>query len=272
MALRQSPSQFQVFSGTTSALVAGTAQVTVTIPVRNDMCTIILTRNTPGGTLGFLSAPSAPRAAGNAFNILSSSNLETSTVNWIAIPKQLGAGVPNSSGVFNNEASLRRSPSGLNILRGRATLVAGTVTVTGLPFKAGAIGFASHATAGGTVGKLSIPSATVTPATGQFVINSDSALDTSTVDWVLTDGPVRFSPSGEKFAQGQANLGTPPGGALFARMNPLNQPLTSVLFSVSDLLGTFDDLTCPVAGRTGGSYTVQSLNVADTSLIETAMF
>lgn len=64
----------------TAGLVAGTATVTTTSAQIGQF--ILVTRNTPGGTLGELSAPQASVVNGVSFVINSSSNTDTSTVNW----------------------------------------------------------------------------------------------------------------------------------------------------------------------------------------------
>lgn len=64
----------------TATLVAGTVTVNTTAVAAGSL--IFVSRNTPGGTTGSLSAPSASIVAGTSFVINSSSNTETSTVNW----------------------------------------------------------------------------------------------------------------------------------------------------------------------------------------------
>ena len=67
----------------TATLVAGTASVATTAVTANSR--IMLTRNTPGGTVGDLSAPSASRVVGTSFVINSDSGTDTSTVDWMVI-------------------------------------------------------------------------------------------------------------------------------------------------------------------------------------------
>jgi hypothetical protein len=67
---------------------------------------------------------------------------------------------------------------------GRATLVAGTATVTTPLVGASSQIFLTTRVAGGTLGILSV--GTVVDATS-FVINSTSMLDTSTVNWLIVD-------------------------------------------------------------------------------------
>lgn len=65
-----------------------------------------------------------------------------------------------------------------------AAMVAGTVTVANTNVKAGAIILVSIETPAGVVGILSAPIASIVNATS-FVINSSSALDTSTVNYLI---------------------------------------------------------------------------------------
>lgn len=67
----------------TATLVAGTVTVSTTSVATGDH--IQLTCDTPGGTQGFLSAPSASITNGVSFVINSSSILDTSTVRWVII-------------------------------------------------------------------------------------------------------------------------------------------------------------------------------------------
>lgn len=64
----------------TATLAAGTVTVNTTAVTASSI--IIVSCNTPGGTQGFLSAPVASIVAGTSFTINSSSNTDTSTVNW----------------------------------------------------------------------------------------------------------------------------------------------------------------------------------------------
>jgi hypothetical protein len=66
--------------------------------------------------------------------------------------------------------------------QGTRTLVAGTATVATAEIEAGDTVIVSRGTAGGTLGNLSV--ASIVPGSS-FVINSDSATDTSTVFWEI---------------------------------------------------------------------------------------
>lgn len=66
--------------GTSVAMTAGTVTISTTAVTASSK--IFLTANTPGGTQGTLSAPTASIVAGTSFVINSSSNTDTSTVNW----------------------------------------------------------------------------------------------------------------------------------------------------------------------------------------------
>lgn len=64
----------------TATLVGGTVTVSTTAVTTSSI--IFVTVNTPGGTQGFISVPSASIVNGTSFVINSSNVLETSTVNW----------------------------------------------------------------------------------------------------------------------------------------------------------------------------------------------
>jgi hypothetical protein len=67
----------------TATLVAGTVTINTTAIKTGSI--VMLTRNTPGGTIGDLSAPIASFVAGTSFVINSGNAADTSTVNWIII-------------------------------------------------------------------------------------------------------------------------------------------------------------------------------------------
>lgn len=69
--------------GSTATLVGGTVTVSSTAVTASSK--IFVTVNTPGGTQGFLSVPTASIVAGASFVINSSSASETSTVNWMIV-------------------------------------------------------------------------------------------------------------------------------------------------------------------------------------------
>lgn len=268
MTIRKSTNSLKAAFGTVT-LVAGTlAGIDPGMLTSPGFATIILSRNTPAGTLGFLTAPSASRGvAASTFTITSTDAAETSTVNWLAIPRQnipsfgIGAGGP-----------FRRPPSGTFIARGRTTLVAGTKTVTaGVPFSANAKVFCMIATIGGPPGKLSAPSASINVSANTFVINSNSGADTSTVDWILIDEPIRSSASGPFLYQ--ANQSLVGGFSTYTGADGVGTDQMSVIASVISTGGTPDTLTAPVASRTAtGQFQVISNNGADTSLLEVAVF
>lgn len=66
--------------GTSAAMTAGSITISTTAVTASSI--ISLTANTPGGTAGILSAPTASIIDGTSFVINSSSSLDTSTVNW----------------------------------------------------------------------------------------------------------------------------------------------------------------------------------------------
>jgi hypothetical protein len=66
--------------GTSAAMTAGTITVSTTAVTASSI--IFVSHNTLAGTPGAVSAPAASRVAGTSFVITSSSNTDTSTVNW----------------------------------------------------------------------------------------------------------------------------------------------------------------------------------------------
>lgn len=75
---------------------------------------------------------------------------------------------------------------GTNARGGTATLVGGTVTVSTTEVTASSNIWVGHITFGGTTGHLSTPTASIVAGTS-FVILSSSALDTSTVKWMIIE-------------------------------------------------------------------------------------
>lgn len=74
-----------------------------------------------------------------------------------------------------------------DVQTGKATLVAGTVTVTGVVLSPNSRIVLTSNTPGGSAGWLSAPVASRNTSTGQFVINSSNVADTATVDWQITN-------------------------------------------------------------------------------------
>lgn len=83
---------------------------------------------------------------------------------------------------INKDGKFVYPASGTANVRGTATLVGGTVTVTTTAIEAGDVIMLTRNTPGGTAGDLSAPVASITAATS-FVINSANGADTSTVNW-----------------------------------------------------------------------------------------
>lgn len=268
MTLRRSPSNLLAAFGTATLVggtVAGIAPGFLTDP---QACTIILSRNTPGGTLGFLTAPAANRTPSDTtFTITSTNGADTSSVNWLAIPK-------NSLGVsaeFANSASLRRSPSGLFVVTGSVSLVAGTKTVNGIAMGPNARVYVMAVDLAGTTGKLSVPSASVLPTSGSFVINSNNASDVSLVAYVVIDQAPRFSPSGIPFSQSRGPLTA--GTAVYAGMDPLNQQNGLAVLASLISSTTPGNLSAPSGGaaRLNGGITITS-STSEASNLELACF
>jgi hypothetical protein len=262
MSKRQSPSSIFAAFGV-ATLVGGTvAGIAPGLRTNPGFGTIILSRNTPGGTLGFLTAPTASRGTdATTFTITSNNAADVSSVNWLVVPRlDVAFGAP-AGGPF------RRSPSGPYIARGKATLVGGTKTVTTeMQFSDNAKIFVCANTFAGTPGKLSAPQASVDGDAGTFVINSNSGADTSSVDWVLLDGFLRGSPSGAPYYQANGNL---IGGSItLIGQNQADSPNLSILASVGNIGGTASNLSVPDAQRLNDGYVILA-GGADTSFVET---
>lgn len=89
----------------------------------------------------------------------------------------------NGNLVLNTAGNKLSVKSGANASIGTsAAMTAGSVTVSTTAVKTASIIFLTVNTPGGTQGILSAPSASIVDSTS-FVINSDNALDTSTVNW-----------------------------------------------------------------------------------------
>lgn len=82
---------------------------------------------------------------------------------------------------------IKKQVGPVSIVRGTATLVGGTVTVSSIPVSPGSTNVQlSRNTEGGTVGHLKCTTRTAGP-TGSIVIASGSGTETSTVDYELTN-------------------------------------------------------------------------------------
>jgi hypothetical protein len=158
------PSDFP--SGTSNPMVSGI--VFVPTPFVGANSVIILTYNTPGGTTGVLSVPSAQIQPGVGFTIKSSSIMDTSTVNW----------------------TIERLTPGTSM--GTATLVGGTVVINTTAALAGSTALVGYNTFGTT------PPANSSALTGAIdsgggALNIFSVLnngdpqttDTSTIYWAI---------------------------------------------------------------------------------------
>jgi hypothetical protein len=107
----------------------------------------------------------------------------TTSTDWGTPPTTVGGALDSLAHVAGGGAT-DALPS--TVRTGTATLGAGgTVTVSATITASSKIQVTRN-TPGGTLGNLSAPSASrVVGAPGHFVINSDQALETSTVDWAV---------------------------------------------------------------------------------------
>lgn len=171
-----------------AVLVAGTVT-----PAQTATCvvgtpqSIFATPSVTGGTPGRISI--GTRTAGTSFIINSTNGADTSSVDFLMVPDV--------------------APVSPFVALGRATLVAGTVTVTGQKaVQAVASGqqiFLTAAVTGGTPGNMSV--GTRTAGVG-FVINSDNAADTSIVEWgiLALPGAAQEVPAGTDLSNTFVNL------------------------------------------------------------------
>lgn len=91
----------------------------------------------------------------------------------------------NSSGLITRRTAAE-TQSDIGFTKGTATLSAGTVTVSSTAVTASSKIFVTVNTPGGTQGFLSVPTASIV-AGSSFVINSSSATETSTVNWLIVN-------------------------------------------------------------------------------------
>lgn len=117
----------------------------------------------------------------------------SSTTNNFVGPTAFGAtGTPTEAVEVTGNVELTTAgnkliiATGSNASVGTATLSSGTITVNTTAVTANSIIFISRNTPGGTLGNLSVPSASITAGTS-FVINSDSGSETSTVNWWIVN-------------------------------------------------------------------------------------
>ena len=149
--------------------VGTTASVTVTAPDVLSNSIILVNYKSVSGTAGILSVPSASIVPGKTFNIVSSSNVDTSTCYWAIVQNVLnyGTSTPLTGGYAN--------------YMGTARLVAGTVTVSLPGIVAGQPVIVTYNTLAGTQG-VNLRAVTTN---NNITITSSSNLDTSTVNWAV---------------------------------------------------------------------------------------
>lgn len=219
----------------TSTLAAGT----VTVPVNAVMASskIYVSRNTPGGTLGNLSAPVASITANTSFIINSDSNAETSTVNWEVV-----------------NPSSQYSASGLS-----PAMVGGTVTILTSQVQANSIIQLTLGTFGTAHGQWRVSA--IVPGVS-FTVTSTAGTETSTVVWAIM-------PS--NWVSGTSNnLGsgvTPVAGQIFVPA-PSVTASSNILLTYATTGGTGGVLSAPVASiQPGVGFTIVSSNALDTAQV-----
>jgi len=161
-----------------------------------------------------------------SFTVDSQEATETSTVAWAAMPQDWVSGTS-------------------------ANMTAGSVFVSTKDITATSVILVSYATIAGTPGVLSVPTTTINadPDLGPvgFVINSSSALDTSTVNWTILSNVQGLTQGTGTLAAGTATITTAGVAANSVILMCYNTP--------DGTQGTWLDVTAIVAGT---SFTVQS--------------
>lgn len=150
-------------SGTSAALesVGGVRRIFVSAPSVTANSKILLTYNTFGGTQGVLSAPAALITPGVGFTIVSSNNLDTSTVNWTI--------VRGSTNITAGTATLDGANPGTVQVLTTAAVTGSTILLTNN----------TSSTPGTYVRVSAIASGT------SFTITSQGNADASTVNWMI---------------------------------------------------------------------------------------
>lgn len=137
-----------------------------------------------GETINDTVEPLAPiQAAGGKLYDAATPGLSTAATLALAA-RARGAPLEDSESIMNAALDAQQQSRDQG---GSSTLVGGTVTVATANITAASKILATRKTPGGTVGNLSVPSGSrVVGTPGSFAINSDSALETSTVDWFIS--------------------------------------------------------------------------------------
>lgn len=152
-------------SGTSTPMVNGSVFVP-TNSVGADSV-IMLTYNTPGGTTGLLSVPSAQIQPGVGFTIVSSSNTDTSIVNWTI--ERLAPGISQGTATLTAGTVTINTPAAVT----GCSIILGYNTFAGVPNSANGYLIASNITNG--------VSFVATAAAN----NATVAADTSTIYWAI---------------------------------------------------------------------------------------
>lgn len=187
-------------SGTSANLTA--TGVFVNAPTVTETSNILLTYSGLPDNPGVLSAPAASIEAGVGFTIVSSSDTDTSTVNW----------------------TITQSSSGLT--QGTATLVAGTTTVLTTAVATNSVILLTDNTLNNPASYVSVSNIT---AGTSFVITAQADTDVSTVNWQILPAqfflPTFISPVGALIPADQTFSPTATTGdvrGLYAPSTPSN--------------------------------------------------
>jgi hypothetical protein len=110
-------------------------------------------------------------------------------INGATVDTKVGVGTTTPSERLDVVGNLKLTgkfitPSGANAIAGIATLSTGSVTVNTNKVATNSVIFLTRNTPSGTLGELSVPSASIVDGVS-FTINSSSATETSTVNWFI---------------------------------------------------------------------------------------
>ena len=227
----------------TATLVAGT--VTVATTAVSFGSTILISRNTPGGTIGFLNAESANIVDFTSFEITATSDLgallntDTSTVNWKIINSNFASGI--SSSLINNTVAI-------------STTQVQQETIANKTYKS-FIHFGRETPDVSTAGVFGNLYVSQIQSGSGFSINSTED-ESSTIDWAIMPSSW-VSGISKNIALKEVTIYT-----------PQVQTNSIILVNYNEIEGTTGTLSVPSASIVAGtSFVVNSDKVLDTSTV-----
>lgn len=130
----------------------------------------------------------------NTYTYIYKVHVGAGTTGTIAIGTSDVFGLPFALPSASNLMTATWAPYSGALLSGIVTLGSGTATVTNTAIVSTSLVMLTRNTPGGTVGNLSVPTASIVANTS-FVINSDSNIDASTVAWQILPNSYLFTPA-----------------------------------------------------------------------------